>query len=202
VIAVIDYGVGNVKSILNMLRRIGVDARPVSDSQSIRAADHLILPGVGAFDAAMTLLNESGLRPALEDSFSSGKPILGICLGMQLLGRGSEEGVKPGLGWIAASTERLLLAVDAPLPHMGWSFVDPKADSVLFAGEDSPRYYFLHSFAVRCDDRSDAAATAEYGGVEFTCSVQRDHVFGVQFHPEKSHRYGMRLLQRFARSAT
>lgn len=197
-VVIVDYGLGNVRSIQNMLRRIEVTATISREPSQILAAERLILPGVGAFDTAMRLLDESGARPALEEAVSANKTdVLGICLGMQLLGRSSEEGVRPGLGWIAADTKRLPASSEVRVPHMGWDWVGPTRPSRLFALPDADlRFYFVHSFAVVCDDASHVIATTRHGE-EFTSGVEQGNVFGVQFHPEKSHRFGMELLRSF-----
>jgi glutamine amidotransferase len=197
-VVIVDYGLGNVRSIQNMLRRIEVPATISRDPSQILAAGRLILPGVGAFDTAMRLLDESGARPALEEAVRSNKTaVLGICLGMQLLGRTSEEGDRPGLGWIGADTRRLPASREVRVPHMGWDWVEPTRPSRLFASPEADlRFYFVHSFAVVCDDPSHVIATTRHGE-EFTSAVAQENVFGVQFHPEKSHRFGMELLRNF-----
>jgi glutamine amidotransferase len=203
-IGILDYGMGNVGSIVNMLRRISVEAKLVSDPADLTNCDRLILPGVGAFDAGMTKLAESGLRDELDRQVRVGKPVLGICLGMQLLARRSEEGKLPGLGWIEADVIRF--QVDAStahprlkVPHMGWNLIYPMPNAKLFASANGEtRFYFVHSYRVVCDHPEDVAAEVEYGG-RVTAAVERDNVYGVQFHPEKSHKFGMRLLAEFAK---
>lgn len=205
---VIQYGMGNVGSILNMLLRIGTPARLVSRAEDFTGVDRLILPGVGTFDAGMERLHTADLIPVLNDLVLVRKiPVLGICLGMQLLGRRSEEGSCAGLGWIGADVVRF--KVDAPdasprltVPHMGWSQVAPGKDARLFRSVPMPcRFYFVHSYHMVCDDSADVAATAEYGG-PVTASVARGNVFGTQFHPEKSHKFGMQLLRAFSEEAS
>jgi imidazole glycerol-phosphate synthase subunit HisH len=198
VILVVDYGLGNVRSIMNMLRRIGLPAVLSKDAADILAAGRIVLPGVGAFDSGMDLLRASGVCPALEEAvLERGVPVLGICLGMQMLGRSSEEGDATGLGWLPVETVRIE-AGEQRVPHMGWNWVEPERTSPLFeAGVEPPRYYFLHSYAVRSDDRDVVLATTTYGS-GFASAVGRGHIYGVQFHPEKSHRYGMDLFRRFA----
>lgn len=201
-IAIIDYGMGNVGSILNMLKRLDEDARITRDLSEIKAADKLILPGVGAFDQGMTNLFNFGLIQALNGKVLNEKcPIMAICLGMQLLSNASEEGKLPGLGWIDAHTLRFRFeSANAYLkiPHMGWNTVKPVDQSGLFAGFDElPRFYFVHSYHVCCKDPGDVLATASYG-YEFTAAVRRGNVMGTQFHPEKSHKFGMRMLKNFA----
>lgn len=198
-ILVIDYGVGNVASIRKMLLKAGIEEVLVSGRpEDLERAEKLILPGVGSFDDAMTRLRESGLAPLLERrALEEGVPLLGICLGMQMLGRGSEEGELPGLGWIDAESVRLDPG-GLNVPHIGWNAIAPENGSRLFAGiEPEDRFYFLHSFEIRCRDAEDVAARSEYGS-EFTCAVRRGNLHGVQFHPEKSHGAGARLLANFA----
>lgn len=199
-VVIIDYGMGNVGSIRNMLKRIGCDAIISSSEDDLSNASHLVLPGVGAFDAGIAGLHEMRLRPLL-DELVLGRcvPILGVCLGMQLLTKKSEEGMSAGLGWIDAETVRFRFDENSEnrIPHMGWNDVEPRVGATLFDGETQvPRYYFVHSYHLMCADRSDVSATATYG-YTFTASVQRGNVFGVQFHPEKSHLFGMRVFERF-----
>jgi glutamine amidotransferase len=202
-IVIVDYEVGNIGSILNMLKFLNIPAKASRDREVLRAAPKLLLPGVGAFDAGMGLLRKHDLVGLLDECVKERKiPVLGICLGMQLLTRGSEEGSLPGLGWLDAECKRLSKDRDPTgkikIPHMGWNVVRPTTtDSGLFAGmTGESRVYFVHSYHVVCDDPADAAGTTDYFG-PFVSSVRREHVFGAQFHPEKSHRFGMRLLQNF-----
>jgi glutamine amidotransferase len=203
-IGILDYGMGNVGSIVNMLRRISVDGKLVSNPEELANCERLILPGVGAFDAGMTRLTESGLRDELNRQVHAGKPVLGICLGMQLLARRSEEGKLPGLGWIEADVIRF--QVDAPtasprlkVPHMGWNVIHPTPNARLFeSANGETRFYFVHSYRVVCDHSEDVAAEVDYGG-RVTAAVHRGNIYGVQFHPEKSHKFGMRLLKEFAK---
>lgn len=203
-ITIVDYGMGNVGSILNMLRHLGHAARISSDSGDILSASKLILPGVGAFDAGMTNLAKRGLRPALDQAALEKKiPVLGICLGMQLLSHSSEEGVERGLGWIDAHTVRFRfndLPAPPKIPHMGWNLVHPSRPDPLFAGlEREARFYFVHSFHLVCrSSESELARTTH--GYEFASIVRHGNIHGTQFHPEKSHRFGMKLLGNFARS--
>lgn len=200
-IVVIDYGVGNSGSIANMLDYLGFDVCIAPGPSEIRNASHLILPGVGAFDPAMNRLRASGMIPVLEDAvFGKSIPILGVCLGMQLLGRSSQEGKEPGLGWLAADTVKLSLTVGTSIkvPHIGWSDVLPRTNARLFSAGMQSRFYFVHSYRMCCDNSETIAAECDYGG-RFTCGVQQGNIFGVQFHPEKSHKFGMDLFRRFAR---
>lgn len=203
-IAIVNLGIGNVGSIVNMLRRAGAAAVATDDPIQIAAARKLILPGVGAFDKAVERLEALGLRPVLEEKVMKDRvPILGICLGMQLLTHGSEEGRAAGLGWIPGVTRRFDFGPSTALkiPHMGWNTVRTHRTSRLFNGlEDDPRFYFVHSYHVVCDDPSHVAATCSYG-YDFACAVTLGNVAGVQFHPEKSHRFGLQLLKNFAESS-
>jgi imidazole glycerol-phosphate synthase subunit HisH len=203
-IAVIDYGVGNLGSIQNMLRKAGATAVVTRDADAIRAADKLILPGVGHFDYGMKMLHETGLVPLLNERVVEHKvPILGICLGMQLLGKGSEEGAAPGLGWIDARCIRFRPEqMDARLkvPHMGWTDIHPTQEDILFQEMHAePRFYFVHTYHLVCERKEEVIAEARYG-YPFVCAVRHGHVAGVQFHPEKSHKFGLRLLRNFSQS--
>jgi imidazole glycerol-phosphate synthase subunit HisH len=199
-IAVVDYGMGNLGAIQNMLRRIGVAAEVTGDAATLARAAKILLPGVGAFDTAMERINASGLRAVLDrKALEERVPIMGICLGMQLLTRGSEEGRLPGLGWIPAAARRFPHAPDIKVPHMGWNAVTAVRDSPLTVGVGpETRYYFVHSYFVQVDDPRDTILQAHYG-VTFDAVIGRGNLYGAQFHPEKSHRYGMALLGNFAR---
>jgi glutamine amidotransferase len=191
---------GNLGSMLNMFKRIGVPACIESESVIIEQAQKLVLPGVGAFDAAMTRINSmSALREVLDrKALVDRVPILGICLGMQLLTRTSEEGQLPGLGWIPGATIRFPRQAELKVPHMGWNVANPVGDSLLTADLGAePRYYFVHSFYVRADESAHSLMRTHYG-LDFDSAIGRDNIYGVQFHPEKSHRFGMRILQNFA----
>ena len=200
-IVIIDYGLGNPASVKNMLRKAGHAAEVTSDHSAIRAASRLILPGVGAFDHGMQNLADRGLIDVLNDAALERKvPTLGICLGLQLMSRRSEEGVLPGLGWLAADTVRFQFppgAGDLRVPHMGWNTVTKAADT-FFSGElpRDARFYFFHSYHVRCDNAADVALTAPYGG-EVVAAAVRGNIAGTQFHPEKSHKFGLALLKSF-----
>ncbi|MBI9087694.1 MAG: imidazole glycerol phosphate synthase subunit HisH [Desulfobacterium sp.] len=198
-ITIIDYGMGNVGSIKNMLERIGEPAIITNDIGEIREAVKIILPGVGAFDNAMTQINDSGLRSILDHKALNEKiPILGICLGMQLLTRGSEEGKELGLNWIAASSIKFPDSNRFKVPHMGWNIVHKSTRNALTKGfEGETRFYFVHSYYVQVDDDKNSILKTEYG-LQFDSAIAQDNIYGVQFHPEKSHRFGMRVLTNFA----
>jgi glutamine amidotransferase len=200
-ISVIDYGVCNLGSMLNMLRKVGVQARLVATAEELERAEKIILPGVGAFDNGMGALRERGLAESLRTKVLRDKvPLLGVCLGMQMLGRRSEEGSLDGLGLVDAEAYRFRFAPGSTqkVPHMGWSLLAPRRDSGLLRGLDAgSRFYFCHSYHVVCGDPDDVLASADYGG-DVVAMLQRDNVYGVQFHPEKSHRFGMALLHNFA----
>lgn len=204
-IAVIDYGMGNVASIRNMIRKVGGEAVVVTEPQKLGDPSAIILPGVGAFDNAMEKLEIAGWDKVLRAHvLERGVPFLGICLGMQLLFERSEEGVRPGLGFVKGQVLRFLDGMRdnnarlLRIPHMGWNEIQPRfAGSALFKGlEDNSRFYFVHSYHVVCADSQDIAATCLYGN-NFVCAIARRNVFATQFHPEKSHRFGMKLFQNF-----
>lgn len=202
-IAVIDYGMGNVGSIINILRKIGVPAILTNDTEQIENADKLILPGVGAFDNGMTKLNESGLADAIKNhAIKKQKPLLGICLGMQMLGRNSEEGKESGLGFIPFDNKRFNFEGNRGLkiPHMGWDIaVSSLKDDPLIEGLASmQRYYFVHSYHAVCENEENVLMRCDYG-YSFVAAVKNGNIYGVQFHPEKSHKFGMALLENFAR---
>jgi glutamine amidotransferase len=199
-IVIVDYGVGNIASLVNMLDHLGFEAAPSSDPARIAQAAKLILPGIGAFDHAVQALHQRGLIAPL--AFAAGErraELLGVCLGMQLLARGSEEGTLPGLGLIAGDVVRLAPppASGLKVPNTGWRDVVVERASPLFPEPAAERFYCVHSYHLRCDDPADAVAAIDYGG-PVTVAVSRGNVHGVQFHPEKSHRFGMRLLRTFA----
>lgn len=202
-ITIVDYGLGNVQAFLNVYKRLSIAAQSARTAEEVAAATRLILPGVGAFDHAMELLDASGMRPALERRVrEDGVPVLGICVGMQMLADGSDEGRRSGLGWIKgrvrAFATRAAVA-GLPLPHMGWNDVHSRSADPLFAGmQGDARFYFLHSYFFECaQPEQNTAASATYG-FDFACAVRSGHVAGVQFHPEKSHHWGTQLLKNFA----
>lgn len=200
---VIDTGIANSGSLLNMLYKLGVNAGLASTPSQIESAHKIIFPGVGAFDSAMDYMLKSNLLPALKQRIIDNKvPFLGICLGMQLLFDTSEEGKLPGFGWIPGQVKRFdFLEYDNThykIPHMGWNQVRPTKTDSLFKGlEQDCRFYFVHSYHAVCSDSKHILGLTEYG-YPFVSAVQKDNIFGVQFHPEKSHRFGMTLLKNFA----
>lgn len=197
-ICIIDYGVGNLGAVSNMLKRLGIEVVTSGDPEVIARADKLLLPGVGSFDYAMERLHSTGLYTVLDHQVrSEKKPILGICLGMQLMCNGSEEGQLPGFGWIDADVTKFHLE-GLKVPHMGWNHVAHRSSS-LTTSSDRERYYFVHSYFVTCHNSSDIMYTTVFGN-EFVSGFRRENVIGVQFHPEKSHRFGMELLRSYCES--
>ncbi len=199
-VVIVDYGMGNLGSVLGRLGAAGAKAIVSGDPRTIERAARLVLPGVGSFGAGMNCLASRGLVPVLTAKVLEERtPILGICLGMQLFTRRSEEGNASGLGWLAADTRRFRLDPGSRLrvPHVGWNDITAARTSSLLSGiDDGCRFYFTHSYHTCCDDPSDVLATAHYG-YDFPAMVQRDNLYGTQFHPEKSHRQGLRLLANF-----
>lgn len=199
-IVIIDYKMGNIASVLNMLKKIGAtDYKLSCDKQEILKAEKIILPGVGAFDHGMQKLSESGLidilnKKALEDKI----PVLGICLGMQLLTKSSDEGTKKGLGWIDAATKKFDFPNNPELkiPHMGWNYAQAQQENSLIKVGEKNRYYFVHSYYVDCFDEKQILATTNYGH-NFVSAVMQENIYGAQFHPEKSHKFGMQLFSNF-----
>lgn len=202
-ITIVDYGMGNVGSIQNMLRRLGVESAIASDPSAVLRATKLILPGVGHFDQAMRNLCARQLLAPLNEMVQQRKvPILGICLGMQLLTEGSEEGgQEPGLGWVAARTKRFSFSgehANLRVPHMGWNTVRVERPHPLMANmSEEPRFYFVHTYYVACEREENLLCTTEYG-FRFASAIVKDHIMGTQFHPEKSHKFGLRVLENFA----
>lgn len=201
-IVIVDYGVGNLGSIKNMFKKVGFKAEPSSDPAVLRNAEKLILPGVGAFDAGMSKLRERGLIDLLNELvLEKNVPVLGHCLGLQLMTKGSEEGHEPGLGWIDAQSVRFKFEAEnanLKIPHMGWNVLDIRRPHTLVEdlGQDA-RFYFVHSYHIVCANDTDVVAYTDYG-YNFASVIARDNIVGAQFHPEKSHKFGMRLLKNFA----
>ena len=201
-IGIINYGLGNIKAISNVYHKLDIPVKMVQREEDFTDVQKLILPGVGAFDYAMELLNKHQLKPLLDILVLQQKiPILGICVGMQILANKSEEGKSPGLGWIDGVVKKFdttNIRTKTKLPHMGWNDVEGRSDSALFDNLRPSMFYFLHSFFMECAEEKDVLAVADYGG-RFCCTVHRENIFGVQFHPEKSLHYGVRLLENFAK---
>lgn len=200
-IGIIDYSVGNIGAIANMCSKVGIASTILKDKKDINEVSHLILPGVGHFDVGMRHLMDSGWDDILKEHVLVRKtPILGICLGMQLLCRESEEGREKGLGWINAHVVKFKQGVQR-VPHMGWNKLEHIKDDVLFDEHDQDeRYYFMHSYYVECDHQDDVLCRTNYGR-PFVSVFKKNHIYGVQFHPEKSHRFGMTLIKNFIKVA-
>lgn len=201
-ITIVDYGLGNVQAIANIYKRLNIPVTMARDPADLKNARKVLLPGVGAFDWAMTRLNDSGMRQPLDEMVRAGQcDVIGICVGMQILAERSDEGIIPGLGWIRGEVKVFddkRFTGRTHLPHMGWNEVVPRVGEALFRGiEDGARFYFLHSYYFAPTSTDDVLATADYGG-PFVCGVRHKNVFGLQFHPEKSHQRGIQLLKNFA----
>jgi glutamine amidotransferase len=201
-ITIINYGLGNLGSVQNMLKRINVPSKITADIKEIEAAEKILLPGVGAFDSAIQKIDELNLRSILVHKARVDKvPFLGICLGMQLLTSGSEEGVLKGLDLVPAKTVKFKFDKESNLkiPHMGWNFVKQNTPSKLTENfTPDHRFYFVHSYKVVCDDERNSILKAYYDS-DFDAAIQNENVYGTQFHPEKSHKYGMQLLTNFSK---
>ena len=202
-ITIIDYGVGNINAFVNVYKRVNVPVKIAKTFSDLEDAQKLILPGVGHFDHAMTELIKSGMREKLDELVMVKKvPIIGICVGMQMMGNISDEGKLAGLKWIDASIKKFdetKIQQITKLPHMGWNDVHPVVSNPLFEGlEKDALFYFLHSYYFECNDPDDILATSDYGG-QYTCAAHHENVYGIQFHPEKSHYYGEKLLHNFAK---
>ena len=199
-IHVVDYGTGNIGSVINMIRKVGGDVLASGDAQKLVHAEKLLLPGVGSFDNAMQKLTSLGLPEVIKAKVRTGTPLLGICLGMQLLADGSEEGSLPGLGLIPGRVRRFAFGPPQgalKIPHMGWNRIKVRKAHPLVNGlDDASRFYFVHSYHYECTDEADVLLETSYG-YGFASGIQRENVMGVQFHPEKSHRYGMQLMKNF-----
>lgn len=199
-IGIIDYGVGNIKAFANIYKNFDMPYKIVGSVHELEDVDKLILPGVGSFDHAMTSLQESGMREKLDFLVLEKKlPVIGICVGMQMLGKSSDEGELTGLGWIDGIVKKFDKSKikNGPLPHMGWNTLNIKKENIIFKDlEVDPRYYFLHSYYFDCKNKEDVIATATYGE-EFECMINHENIYGIQPHPEKSHHNGMQLLKNF-----
>ncbi len=201
-IAIVDYGVGNLSSIKNMLKKVGAESIITKDISVIKSARKLILPGIGSFDYCVSKLNESGCKETLISQVCDSKiPVLGICVGLQLMGKSSEEGKLQGLGWIDAACVKFKFPNSdlLKIPHMGWGNVFFRKESKLLLNMyPDPRFYFVHSYHLECEDPGDVLLTAHYG-YDFACAIEKENIYGVQFHPEKSHKFGMKLIENFVR---
>ncbi len=201
-IIIVDYGMGNLGSVLNMFKKVGASAKISSDLDEISKAKKILLPGVGAFDTAMKCIKDTGMTEILNQKALVDKiPILGICLGMQLLTNKSEEGKLPGLGWIEGETFNFKDRIDGSLkvPHMGWNIVDiNKENAITNNFKREVRFYFVHSYFVKVKNPINSMMTTSYG-ISFDSAIVRDNIFGAQFHPEKSHKFGMNLFKNFAK---
>ena len=203
-IVILDIGIGNPSSILNMLKKVGAESVLCKDAATLNTATGIVFPGVGSFDSCVEALNKSGLKETLEKKVLVEKiPFLGICLGMQILFQRSEEGLLSGLGWVDGKVVKFKNSevTSGPkklrIPHMGWNTVSPKINDSLVSTEEEQRFYFVHSYYASAVPLENVLATATYG-LDFVCAVEKDNIIGTQFHPEKSHRFGMRLLKKFA----
>lgn len=201
-ITIVDYGMGNLGSVFNMFKKIGVASKITSNLEEINNAEKILLPGVGSFDNAMKRLNESGIREVLDKKVLKDKiPVLGICLGMQLLTNQSEEGKEKGLGWIDAETKKFKFKKEQKLrvPHMGWNVVNQATKSKLTESfVEESRFYFVHSYYVEVENQVNSILKTKYG-LEFDSAIQQNNIYGAQFHPEKSHKFGMKLFENFAK---
>ncbi|OJJ19316.1 imidazole glycerol phosphate synthase, glutamine amidotransferase subunit [marine bacterium AO1-C] len=197
-ITIIDYGIGNLGSVFNMFKKIGAASKITADLNEIEQAEKLLLPGVGAFDKAMERINEGRLREILDYKALEEKvPVLGICLGMQLLTESSEEGSLPGLGWIPAKTIGFKKENNLKVPHMGWNEVNVQQDCPLVKDlPEEPRFYFVHSYYVKCHQDENVILKTHYAH-DFDAAIWKDNIYGAQFHPEKSHKFGMKLFENF-----
>lgn len=202
-ITIIDYGLGNIRAFQNVYVRLNIPVKVAHTAEDLKDAQKIVLPGVGAFDYAMSQLNASGMREELEKQVLINKvPVVGICVGMQMLAESSDEGVFPGLGWINGKVKMFdasTIPYKTKLPHMGWNSINPVNNCQLLSGfNDESRFYFLHSYYFDCQDQENVISTTEYG-ITYASAVHRENVYGIQFHPEKSHSNGIQLLNNFAK---
>ncbi|MBA4408495.1 MAG: imidazole glycerol phosphate synthase subunit HisH [Odoribacter sp.] len=201
-ITIIDYGLGNIRAFVNVYERLNIKTKVAHKAEDIKGATKIILPGVGAFDYAMSQLNASGMRDELEKQVLENKiPVVGICVGMQMLAKSSDEGNLQGLGWIDGKVkifDTSLIPYKTRMPHMGWNSIIPVNGRQLLSGfTDQSRFYFLHSYYFDCVNEENIISTTEYG-ITYASAVNRDNIYGIQFHPEKSHSNGVQLLKNFA----
>lgn len=200
-IQIIDYGLGNIQAFLNAYKSLDIKAESVKIPDNLKNATHLILPGVGSFDQAMSMLDSSGMKDEISNLvLNNSIPILGVCVGMQILGNQSDEGSSKGLGFIDGSVRKIKLNNQKyryPLPHMGWNDIFIKKNKIFNELELNPKFYFLHSYHFECDDNSSEIASFSYES-EMTCAINKNNIYGVQFHPEKSHHFGVKLLKNFS----
>lgn len=202
-IGILDYGLGNLRAFSNALANEKCGSKLISDPDDLENISKIILPGVASYDGAITKLREAKFVEAISEAVCIKKvPVLGVCVGMQILASTSDEGQENGLGWINGSVKSFLTDGDnrssVPVPHMGWNSVSVDNDCPLFLGISDPKFYFLHSYYFKCAEERHSVATVEYTK-RFTCAVQKENIFGVQFHPEKSHHWGQKVLSNFAR---
>lgn len=201
-ITIIDYGLGNIRAFTNVYDRLNIKTKIARSAQEIKGATKIILPGVGAFDYAMSQLNASGMRDELEIQVIRKKiPVIGICVGMQMLAKSSEEGILPGLGWIDGNVKLFdvsSIPYKTQLPHMGWNTIEPTNNNALFNGfNNQSRFYFLHSYYFVCNNSADIISNTAYG-IMYSSAINSGNIYGIQFHPEKSHSNGVQLLHNFA----
>ena len=202
-ITIINYGLGNIKAFVNVYKKLSIPVRVASSIEDLSHVQKIILPGVGAFDYAMEKLEKSGMRNRINELVTEkGVPVIGICVGMQMLAKSSEEGNLPGLGWVDATVKKFDISkikTTTHLPHMGWNDVSPQNGNHLFEGlNNDAKFYFLHSYYFSCNQADDAIAVSTYGDT-FVCAINYKNIYGVQFHPEKSHHYGVKVLENFAK---
>lgn len=197
-IKIVDYGLGNIDAFLNIYKRLGIEAETAKNREELMKAEKIVLPGVGAFDYAMKCLNESGMRETLDEMvLQKAVPVIGICVGMQIMANRSEEGIAEGLGWFDATVLKFK-GNGLLVPEMGWNSVEHNDNAIFDGLNEHPRFYFLHSFYFRSNNATDVIGTSDYG-ITFDSAVNHGNIFGIQFHPEKSHSNGVRLLENFAK---